>query len=50
MLFFVLTQIPYVGFLIWLAAIVGGMGGIFLASRPGTANVVASGPQPATTP
>lgn len=49
-LFFVLTQIPYVGFLIWLAAIVGGMGGIFLASRPGTADVVASGPQPATIP
>ena len=32
-LFHFLTRIPYVGFLIWLAAIVGGLGGIFLATR-----------------
>jgi len=35
-LFFFLTQIPYIGFLIWLAAIVAGLGGIFLASRKAT--------------
>jgi len=34
-LFFFLTQIPYVGFLIWLAAVVAGLGGIFLATRKG---------------
>jgi cytoskeletal protein CcmA (bactofilin family) len=34
-LFFFLTQKPYVGFLIWLAAIVAGLGGIFLATRKG---------------
>ncbi len=49
-LFYVLIQIPYVGFLIWLAAIVSGLGGIFLATRSGTRDVVASGPQPAPTP
>ncbi len=49
-LFYILIQIPYVGFLIWLAAIIGGLGGIFLATRPGNGDVVASGPQPATTP
>lgn len=32
-LFYLLTQIPYVGFLIWLAAVVAGLGGIFLAFR-----------------
>jgi len=32
-LFYLLTQIPYVGFLIWLAAVVAGLGGIFLATR-----------------
>ena len=32
-LFYFLTQIPYVGFLIWLAAIVAGLGGIYLAVR-----------------
>jgi cytoskeletal protein CcmA (bactofilin family) len=32
--FYLLTQIPYVGFLIWLAAIVAGLGGMFLATRP----------------
>jgi len=32
-LFHFLTRIPYVGFLIWLAAIVAGLGGIFLATR-----------------
>lgn len=31
--FYLLTQIPYVGFLIWLAAVVAGLGGIFLAFR-----------------
>lgn len=33
LLFYFLTQIPYVGFLIWLAAVVAGLGGIFLATR-----------------
>jgi cytoskeletal protein CcmA (bactofilin family) len=32
-LFWLLTQIPYVGFLIWLAAVVAGLGGMFLATR-----------------
>lgn len=32
-LFFILMRIPYVGFLIWLAAVVAGLGGIFLATR-----------------
>jgi cytoskeletal protein CcmA (bactofilin family) len=32
-LFFILTRIPYLGFLIWLAAVVAGLGGIFLATR-----------------
>ncbi len=32
-LFYLLTQIPYGGFLIWLAAVVAGLGGIFLATR-----------------
>ena len=49
-LFYVLTQIPYVGFLIWLAALVGGLGGIFLATRSGKGDAVAGGPQPATIP
>jgi len=49
-LFYVLTQIPYVGFLIWLAALVGGLGGIFLATRLGKGDAVAGGPQPATIP
>ncbi len=31
--FFVLMRIPYVGFLVWLAAVVAGLGGIFLALR-----------------
>ncbi len=30
---FFLIKIPYVGFLVWLAAIVAGLGGIFLATR-----------------
>jgi len=37
-LFFFLTQIPYVGFLIWLAAVVAGLGGIFLATRKSIAD------------
>lgn len=49
-LFYILIQIPYVGFFIWLAAIVGGLGGIFLATRADNGDVVAAGPQPATTP
>ncbi len=48
-LFYLLIQIPYVGFLVWLAAIVGGLGGIFLASRSGTSDAVAPEPQPAIT-
>ena len=32
-LFYFLTQIRYIGFLIWLAAIVAGLGGIYLAVR-----------------
>lgn len=32
-LFFVLTEIPYVGFLIWLTALFLGVGGLFLAAR-----------------
>ncbi len=32
-LFYFLTQIPYVGFLVWLAAIVAGLGGMYLAAR-----------------
>jgi cytoskeletal protein CcmA (bactofilin family) len=31
--FFLATEIPYVGFLIWLTALFLGMGGIFLAAR-----------------
>jgi cytoskeletal protein CcmA (bactofilin family) len=30
---FFLIKIPYVGFLVWMAAIVAGLGGIFLATR-----------------
>jgi len=30
---FLLTEIPYVGFLIWLTALFLGVGGIFLAAR-----------------
>jgi cytoskeletal protein CcmA (bactofilin family) len=33
LLFYFLTKIPYVGFLIWLAAVIAGLGGIFLAVR-----------------
>jgi len=32
-LFFVATEIPYVGFLIWLTALFLGVGGMFLAAR-----------------
>lgn len=32
-LFFLLTEIPYVGFLIWLTALFLGVGGLFLAAR-----------------
>ena len=32
--FFVLVAIPYLGFLLWLAAIFLGLGGIFMALRP----------------
>ncbi len=32
--FFVLVAIPYLGFLLWLAAIYLGLGGIFMALRP----------------
>jgi len=32
--FFVLVAIPYLGFLLWLAAICLGLGGIFMALRP----------------
>jgi len=32
--FFVLVAIPYLGFLLWLAAIYLGLGGIFMAFRP----------------
>ena len=30
---FALTEIPYVGFLIWLTALFLGVGGLFLAAR-----------------
>ncbi len=33
LILFFLMKIPYVGFLIWIAAIVAGLGGIFLATR-----------------
>ena len=48
-LFYVLTRIPYVGFLVWLAAIVAGLGGIFLASRRSEASPppATPGPEPA---
>ena len=46
-LFHFLTRIPYVGFLIWLAALVAGLGGIFLATRRRGAG---SSPLPVTMP
>jgi len=33
LILFFLIKIPYVGFLVWIAAIVAGLGGIFLATR-----------------
>jgi hypothetical protein len=42
LLFYALTNIPYVGFLIWLAAVVAGMGGIFLATRKPDAEAAAT--------
>ena len=48
-LYYVLMQIPYLGFLVWLATIVGGLGGIFLATRV-RKEAVTPGPQPATAP
>jgi hypothetical protein len=40
--FFVATEIPYVGFLIWLTALFFGVGGIFLAAQTATASATPS--------
>ena len=48
LLFYFLTKIPYVGFLIWLAAVIAGLGGIFLAlrARKGAESSAAPAPAP----
>ncbi len=45
---FFLMKIPYLGFLIWVAAIVAGLGGIFLATRGGKSDDAAAVASPLT--
>ncbi|MFQ5745570.1 MAG: polymer-forming cytoskeletal protein [Acidobacteriota bacterium] len=44
--FYLVTAIPYVGFLLWIASLVAGLGGLFLASRDASPRGVSAGRAP----